>query len=59
MKKTILTAGMMLTVMAVSAQQTANDYIVKTKGVKKTAVAEQTGAESDQQSQEAKSHDFI
>ena len=59
MKRTILTAGMVLAFMAVSAQQTANDYIVKTKGAKKTAVTGQTGTEGDQQSQEAKSHDFI
>ena len=60
MKRTILTAGMVLAFMAASAQQTANDYIVKTKGVKKTAVAGgEAGAEGDQQSQEAKSHDFI
>ena len=59
MKRTILTAGMALAVMAISAQQTANDYIVKTKGAKKTAVAEQAGEENGQQEQEAKAHDFI
>lgn len=60
MKKAILTAGMMLTFMAVAAQQTANDYIVKTKGAKKTAVTEQAGAADGQQAKEAeKAHDFI
>ena len=60
MKKAILTAGMMLTFMAVAAQQTANDYIVKTKGVKKTAVAEQVGEDGQPTGkEEEKAHDFI
>ena len=39
MKKTILTAGMALLFGFVQAQQTANDYLVKTKNAKKVAVA--------------------
>ena len=50
----------MLAFMAVSAQQTANDYIVKTKGVKKTAVAEQVGEDGQPVAEkEEKAHDFI
>ena len=51
----------MLAFMTVSAQQTANDYIVKTKGAKKTAVAAQAGKEGEQaeEKEEEKAHDFI
>ena len=60
MKRAILAAGMVLTFMAVSAQQTANDYIVKTKGAKKTAVAAQAGEGGQAAGQEEeKARDFI
>ena len=50
----------MLVFMAVSAQQTANDYIVKTKGAKKTAVQAQAGEDGQPaEGEEEKAHDFI
>jgi hypothetical protein len=58
MKKTILTTAMALLVGMVSAQQTANDYIVKTKNAKKTAAAGAT-AISEEEKQEEKAHDFV
>ena len=59
MKKTILTAGMALLFGFVQAQQTANDYLVKTKNAKKVAVAEQGDSLANQQAEEEKAHDFI
>ena len=50
----------MLAFMAVSAQQAANDYIVKTKNVKKSVVTEQVGEDGKPVEQaEEKAHDFI
>ena len=59
MKKTILTAGMALLFGFVQAQQTANDYLVKTKNAKKVAVAEHGDSLANQQAEEEKAHDFI
>ena len=60
MKKVILTAGLALLFGCVFAQQTASDYIVKTKNAKKTLVAvEQANEEATQEAEDVKAHDFI
>lgn len=59
MKRTIFTAGFALLFAMVSAQQTANDYIVKTKSAKKTAVSESSTDEEGQLAEEKKATDFI
>ena len=58
MRKVILTAGLALTFGFIQAQQTANDYLVKTKNAKKAAMSEQ-GDSLAQQQEEEKIHDFI
>jgi len=58
MKKVILTASLTLLFGAVWAQQTANDYIVKTKNAKKSAVVENADSAA-QEAEEKKAHDFI
>ena len=60
MKKVIITAGLALLFGCVFAQQTASDYIVKTKNAKKTLVAvEQANEEATQEAEDVKAHDFI
>ena len=55
MKKVILTAGLALLFGCVFAQQTASDYIVKTKNAKKTLVAvEQANEEATQEAEDVK-----
>ena len=59
MKRVFLAAGMALMFAVASAQQTSNDYIVKTKGVKKTAVSGEGAVPDGQASAEEEVHDFI
>lgn len=59
MKRVILTAGLALLFGVVIAQQTANDYIVKTKNAKKTAVTEVANVEENEQSEKDEEQDFI
>ena len=58
MKRAFLSVGLAFLCVALSAQQTASDYIVKTKNVKKTTVAETADGEEAQQEEE-KARDFI
>ena len=58
MKRAFLSVGLAFLCVALSAQQTASDYIVKTKNVKKTTVAETAEGEEAQQEEE-KARDFI
>ncbi len=61
MKKVFLAASLSLFCMSLSAQQSANDYIVKTKGAKKTAVSSEAGGGSAEGGEDEgqKAHDFI
>lgn len=59
MKKVFLFVSMAFLFLTISAQQTASDYIVKTKNATKTAAEEQTDGEGGQQSEKEKVHDFI
>ena len=60
MKRVILTAGLALLFGGTFAQQTAKDYLVKTKNVKKAAVSEVAEGENAESAQEEeKAHDFI
>lgn len=59
MKRTIFMAGFALLFLAASAQQTANDYIVKTKHAKKVVSTEETADDSVKPEGEQKVHDFI
>ena len=56
MKKVFLTAGLALVVAVATAQ--SNDYIVKTKGAKKTEQVA-IGGSSTLEEEEEKAHDFI
>jgi len=61
MKKVILAASLSFLCMSLTAQQTANDYIVKTKGAKKTAVSNDAsnGGVEGADGEGEKAHDFI
>ena len=59
MKRVVLTVGIAFLFGSLYAQKTSEDYLVKTKGVKKTVVdASQTESE-DEKGEEEKSKDFI
>ena len=55
----ILTAGLSFLFGVVFAQTKSEDYLVKTKNVKKAVVSESTDSLSNQEAEEEKAHDFI
>ena len=59
MKKVILTASLAFLFGVSYAQQTANDYIVKTKNVKKMLVNTSADGALTEDVEEEKAHDFI
>lgn len=59
MKRALFTAGLAFAFVAVSAQQTGSDYIVKTKGAKRVAVVESVESSEQQNAEGEKAHDFI
>lgn len=59
MKRVFFAVGMALLSLSVIAQQTANDYIVKTKNAKKAAAVEQAEGVEGLEPAEEKVHDFI
>lgn len=59
MKKVIFTMGLTLLFTVVSAQQTSNDYIVKTKNAKKAVAAEVAEGEGAEKPEQEQAHDFI